>query len=201
MGSVCADEDDDALVAMYRKGDTGALARLVDRYRIKLFAFILGMAGRTDDADDIFQEVWFRAIDKIEKYKDKNFLAWLTRFAHNLIIDRWRGRKDCVSFDATVEEGGSDFSDRLAGSAATPDREAESSDAMKCISDAVAALPPEQREVFLMRMKEDLSFKEIADIQGVSISTSLARMQYGLAKLRSLLGDEHGPERRQNNEL
>lgn len=196
MEPVCADEGDDALVAMYRKGDTDALARLVDRYRIKLFAFILGMAGRTDDADDIFQEVWFRAIGKIDKYKDKNFLAWLTRIAHNLIIDRWRGKKDCVSLDATMEEGGTDLSERISGGGPTPDLEAEASDAMRCISDAVAALPPEQREVFLMRMKEDLSFKEIADIQGVSIGTSLARMQYGLAKLRALLGAERCQGRR-----
>lgn len=195
MESAVPEENDEVLVKSYRKGDEEALAKLVDRYRARLFAFILNMAGRADEADDIFQDVWFRAIDRMGTYRDRNFLAWLTRIAHNLMIDRWRGRRASVSLDASEDEGGGNLSDRLSGPGPTPARQAETSDMVRRISVTVAALPLEQREVFLMRVQEDLSFKEIAKIQGVSINTALARMQYGLAKLRHLLEDERRPLR------
>ena len=191
MESGVAEEADEVLVKLYRAGDNKALETLVDRYRRQLFGFIINMAGRTDDAEDVFQEVWFRAIDKMAMYRDKNFLAWLTQIAHNLMIDRWRGKKPSVSLDATAEEGGLDLSDRLSGSEPTPAKLAEENDMVRRILLAVDALPLEQKEVFLMRTKEDLSFKEIAVIQGVSINTALARMQYGLVKLQALLEEEH----------
>lgn len=194
-------ESDKALVRQYRRGDPAALEKLVVRHRGRLFSFILNMAGRADEADDIFQEVWFRAISKIDSYRNKNFLAWLTRIAHNLMIDRWRSNKANVSFDATEEEGGLDLSERLAGPEPSPAQRVESSDVEKRVSAAVAALPLEQREVFLMRVKEGLSFREIAKIQGVSINTALARMQYGLTKLRTLLQNELQPAREDTNEL
>ena len=191
MESVAVGECDEVLLASYRKGNTEALSILVDRYQNRLFSFIINMAGRPDEADEIFQEVWFRAIDKIDTYREKNFLAWLTRIAHNLVIDRWRGKKVVVSLDATEDEGGLDLSEKLSGPELTPAEQAESNDMVKRILDTVAALPVEQREVFLLRAKADLSFKEIAVIQGVSINTALARMQYALTKLRPLLADEN----------
>lgn len=191
MESVAVEECDEVLLGLYRKGNTEVLSKLVDRYQHRLFGFILNMSGQSNDADDIFQEVWFRAIAKIDTYNEKNLLAWLTRIAHNLIIDRWRSRKNVISLDATEDEGGLDLSASLSGAESTPAKQAESSDRVRRIMDAVAALPVEQREVFLMRAKEDLSFKEIAEIQGVSINTALARMQYALTKLRPLLADEN----------
>ena len=187
MRPVRGEERDEVLLALYRKGDVQALSTLVNRYKPRLFAFILNMSGRYDEADDIFQEVWFRAINGLGSYREKSLLAWLTRIAHNLMIDRWRAAKPTVSLDATEDDDRPGLADKLAVAEPDPARQAETGDMARLVMKAVAGLPVEQREVFLMRVKEDLSFREIAEIQGVSINTSLARMQYALLKLRKVL--------------
>lgn len=174
----------------YRQGDVQALGLLVEHYRRPLFGFILRMTEGRGDPEEVFQEVWFRAIRNLGKYKPKSFLSWLFRIAHNLIIDRARSAKPLQS----LQEAGEDetpLEDRLAGSGHDPARQAGSSDLGRRIARAVDRLPEEQRAVFLMRTEGDLPFKEIAKIQGTSINTALARMQYALAKLREELKDEY----------
>jgi len=183
---------DEVLISHYRKGDVKALAKLVERYKKRLFGFILHMAGRSDEADEIFQETWFRAIKNLDKYREKNLLAWLTRIAHNLLVDRWRSRKGILSLDAGDGEGGLDWSERLAAAGPDPSGMVDEADIATHIAAAIKGLPTEQKEVVLMRVKEGLSFKEIAAAQGVSINTALARMQYGLSKLRGALGKKYG---------
>ena len=80
-------------LADYRRGDTEALGRLVEQYRRPLYGFILNMTEGREDADEVFQEVWFRALRSLDRYRDRRFLSWLFRLAHNLIIDRARRRK------------------------------------------------------------------------------------------------------------
>lgn len=177
------------LLIQYRNGDTRALEQMVERYRRPLFGFILNMIAEQDDANDFFQEVWFRAIRHLDRYQDDKFLSWLFRIAHNLVVDRYRASKPMVSLEKE-NDGGTALQDRLADPAPAPATQVGHRDVERLIAAAVETLPPEQKAVFLMRTGAELSFKEIAAIQGVSINTALARMQYALAKLRILLQDE-----------
>ena len=184
------DPTDRDLLARYRGGEAGALEVLVVRYRPTLFGFILNMTEGRDDADEIFQEVWLRAIRKLDGYRHKNFSGWLVRIARNIIIDRARRKKPVLSLDVEPE-GGRPLVESIPGKPADPTKGLDASALGLRISGAVAALPEEQREVFLLRVKADLPFKEIARIQGVSINTALARMQYALSKLRPLLAGDY----------
>ena len=178
-------------IAEYRAGNVQALEKLVEHYRRPLYAFILRMTEGRDDAEEIFQEVWFRAIRKLDSYKQKSFLSWLFRIAHNLVIDRGRKRKPEHSLQERQDEEGPSLESRIESPGLGPADEADSRDLGRRIKAAVANLPDEQREVFLMRTEGGLPFKEIAKIQGASINTALARMQYALAKLREDLKDDY----------
>ena len=87
------EEPEKLWLAEYRAGNTSALDKLVEHYRRPLYAFILRMTEGRDDAEEIFQEVWFRAIRHLDSYRQKNFLGWLFRIAHNLVIDTARKQK------------------------------------------------------------------------------------------------------------
>ena len=181
---------DKQLLDQYRNGQTDALQALVQKYRRQLYGFILNMTEGSADADEVFQEVWFRAIRHLGTYKQGNFLGWLVRIARNLVIDKARRRKPVVSLDQEDEDGRS-MKEALAGDDPGPRVKLEASDIGQKIAAAAATLPDDQKEVFLLRVQADLPFKEIAKIQKVSINTALARMQYALAKLRVLLQDDY----------
>jgi len=184
-------DEDEKLLADYRAGNTEVLGQLVEKYRRPLFGFILRFSGGREDADEIFQEVWVRAIKNMNRYRQKNLLSWLFRIAHNLMIDRVRRRKFVVSLDTSSNEDGVPLRERLSVAGPGPDGETGGRDLGRRIEEAAAKLPMEQREVFWLRMQADLSFKEIAKIQKCSINTALARMQYALSKLRNELACEY----------
>lgn len=179
-------------MAEYRAGRVEALGQLVEHTRRPLYAFIAKMMQGHADADEIFQEVWVRAMRNLERYREDRLLSWLFRIAHNLIIDRSRKTGRLTSFDQIPAPDGLPLAERVPDSRPDPASVAESHDLQAQIAEAVSRLPPEQREVFLMRTEADLPFKEIARIQGVSINTALARMQYAVRKLRYDLRD-YGP--------
>ncbi|HKL21002.1 MAG TPA: sigma-70 family RNA polymerase sigma factor [Tichowtungia sp.] len=185
------DVDDAKLLADYRRGDPEALGRLVEKYKKPLFGFIYKFSEGREDADEVFQEVWVRAIKNMNRTRQLNLLSWLFRIAHNLMIDRIRRSKPMVSFDTPASDDGVAISERLAGGSLSPADETGGHALGVRISTAAATLPPEQREVFWLRMQGGLSFKEIARVQKCSINTALARMQYALSKLRNELGDEY----------
>jgi RNA polymerase sigma factor (sigma-70 family) len=177
-------------LAEYRRGNVEAFGRLVAHFRRPLYAFILRMIGNAADADEVFQETWFRAIRNLDGYRDDRFLSWLFRIAHNLVIDRARKAKPVVPLDGQGEEHES-RGDRLPSAVAMPDGAIAGRETGERIAAAVRDLPPEQREVFLLRTEGDVPFREIARIQGTSINTALARMQYALQKLRIALKDDY----------
>ena len=186
-GKPVTDLSDGVLLDRYRKGgDVGSLEVLVHRYRRRLFGFILNMTEGKEDADEIFQEVWLKVIKKIGRYEHrKSFSGWLVRIARNVVIDRWRKRSKLVSLEQA--EKANIMGDLLVDTQPDPASRTGSKELGKQISDAIASLPDEQKEVVVMRVRANLSFKEIAQAQGVSINTALARMQYGLTKLRRIL--------------
>ena len=180
------DEQARSLLKAYRRGETEALGRLVELYRKPLHAFIYRMVGSVHDTEEIFQEVWFRAIRNLDRYEDQRLLSWLFRIAHNLVIDRSRRARPTVDLSSGAEEGRA-LEDRLASPKLGPEQEAAGRELGGRIAEAVARLPEEQREVFLLRTEGDVPFKDIAKLQGTSINTALARMHYAVRKLRSEL--------------
>jgi RNA polymerase sigma-70 factor (ECF subfamily) len=179
-------------LAEYRRGRVESLGLLVDHFRRPLYAFISRMMDGHVDADEVFQEVWLRAIKHLDHFNDEKLLSWLFRIAHNLVIDRSRRAKPSASLDAPVREGDDEsLGQRMAAPGLAPDTQVAGRDVGRRIAAAVARLPPEQREVFLLRTEGDRSFKDIAKMQKVSINTALARMQYALSKLRTELQDDY----------
>jgi RNA polymerase sigma-70 factor (ECF subfamily) len=187
-GNMSTASDSEA-IARYLRGDTEALSDLIEEYRRPLFGFIYRMVTTTEEAEEIFQEVWFKAIKNLSTYKHNRFLSWLFRIAHNLVIDRSRKQ----SLEVTLED--EDTADRLTYHAgqhsSSPVDAMQENDTHQRIQAAVTELPSDQREVFLMRMEADLPFKEIARIQKVSINTALARMTYAIEKLRKALAEDY----------
>jgi RNA polymerase sigma-70 factor (ECF subfamily) len=183
--------DDAELITAYRKGDAEALGLLVEKYRKPLFGFIYRFSEGREDADEVFQEVWVRAIKNMNRYRQKNLLSWLFRIAHNLMIDRVRSRKGMFSLETPRDESGVPLGETMAGKGLSPVAEVGGKTLGVRIEEVAATLPQEQREVFWLRMQGGLAFKEIAKIQRCSINTALARMQYALAKLRKELAAEY----------
>lgn len=180
-----------ALVKAYRQGDPDALGELVEMYKRPLFAFILRMMETQSEADDVFQDVWFRAIKNMRTYQHKNFMSWLFRIAHNIIIDRARHRKVEGWADPPTARNDEEahWAQMLPSPKPGPDRVIIAQEMGRQIQAALAELPPEQREVFLLRMEADMPFREIARLQDASINTVLARMHYALQKIRKKLAD------------
>ncbi len=187
------DKTDIECINAYLGGDANALEPMVEKYKRPLFSFILKMTEGREDTDEIFQETWFRALKNIHKFRHKNFLNWLFRIAHNLVIDRARRNKRIVSMQTAIggDDGAHTLEDHLAAPGISPAEEVGGKGLGIAIDQAVETLSSEQKEVFLMRMYANTSFKEIAKIQKCSINTCLARMQYALTKLRSILKEEY----------
>jgi RNA polymerase sigma-70 factor (ECF subfamily) len=176
----------------YRKGDTAALERLVGKYRRPLFAYLLRFTSDAGTAEEWFQETWARALRNPRAFRKPPLAPWLFRIAHNLAVDSfWRSRREAPLPEPLGEDGETGAGDVRDEAAVSPDRVVASRELGERIGAAVAALPEAQRETFSLRMDARLPFKEIAEIQGCSLGTALARMQYALAKLRTALAADY----------
>lgn len=176
--------EDIVLIRAYAKGDEKAFEILYYRYRQQLYGYLNNLTGGSSEADEVFSETWQKVIKKLPGYRDDGkFSAWLFRIARNVFIDRIRHNKPdkFVAMDAedSIEPTGSDMY--------SPERELGRTDISKAIDAALDSLQPEQKEVFLLREEAQLSFREIAEIQGCSLGTVLSRMRYALKKLRFFL--------------
>ncbi len=182
-------ESDDALIDRYRvEGDVAALDLLVQRHATMLTRYLGSLLGSSADVDDAFQAVWFKIVRRPEAYRRNNFRGWLLRVAHNVAIDMYRRRRPDVSLDAENESGGS-LADILVSPAAGPRESAASSGVLALVAGLVEKLPEKQREVFVMRVAGEMTFREIAETLGVPINTALGRMHYAVTRLRAALAD------------
>ncbi len=177
--------EDFVLIAAYLGGDNDAFAVLYERYKRQVYRYLNDLLpGRQSDADDVFQRTWLKAIDSLARYRDEGyFLAWLLRIARNEFLDRMRSERRRGAMELRPEE---DAPEEAGPPGGEPWRELDASELGIVLNSALAELPPEQREVFVLR-QEELSFKEIAEMQKCSINTALGRMQYALRNLRRIL--------------
>ena len=185
------DETSDAeLLRAFSKGDCPAMDQLVGRYRQSLFSWLLGMTGSRADAEDLFQDVWFRVIRHAGRFNDVSFKAWMWKIARNLLIDFRRKRRPDISLDAVENEDDQPLLEQLADTGVGPAKAVELDDLTRRVMQAVARLPDVQREVFLMRVQGDFSFSEIAETLDIPLNTALGRMHDAMNKLKKLLAKE-----------
>ena len=182
---------DEALALLYVKGDNRAFDELLSRTQTKLFTYIMFVVRDHDIADDIFQETFVKVITKLQQglYTDSGkFQFWITRIAHNCIMDWYRQQQSTHIVDANEEN---DLQNLKNASVMDSNKEAEmiNEQILIDIKKMMSTLPAPQREVVYMRYFQQLSFKEIADLTGVSINTSLGRMRYALINLRKMAKD------------
>ena len=178
---------DETLVALYAQGNNEAFDILLNRYKDRLYAYIYYTVRNEELAEDIFQETFTKAIVTIQqgRYNENGkFPAWLTRIAHNLIIDCFRQEKQENLVSCDEEERNLLNNIRL--SEGMVESEIVNHQILSDVRRLIKHLPDEQREVVHMRFYQDLSFKEIAEMTGVSINTSLGRMRYAILNLRRM---------------
>lgn len=183
------DEANETLMVRFRGGDPRAFELLLERHQKPIFQFVFRSVGVKAVAEELTQETFLRVIKQKDHYEERaRFTTWLYTLARNLCIDHSRRmqHRRAKSLDAVDEEGHS-LLERTADKALSVERQAVSEELQKKLRAAIETLPDDQREVFLLREEADLSFKEIAEIVGISENTVKSRMRYALTKLRSLL--------------
>ena len=181
---------DALLVKEYVAGNETALATLINRHQSKIYGFIYSKISDRDVSDDIFQDTFIKVIKtlKSNSYNEEGkFLPWVMRIAHNLIIDHFRRNKKMPLFRETEEF--SIFS-IMTDNSLTIENQMISDQVEKDLRKIIEELPEDQKEVLVMRIYQDLSFKEISELTGVSINTALGRMRYALMNLRKVI-DKH----------
>ncbi len=183
---------DDALVSLYLEGNNQAFDELLKRHKDKLYSYIFFIVRSRDIADDIFQETFVKAIVTLQQGRynsDGKFSAWLTRIAHNLVIDQFRQERNenIISND----DSDIDLFNNTAFSEGTIEARMVNTQVMKDIRRLVNCLPDNQREVIFMRYYQSLSFKDIATITGVSINTALGRVRYAVMNLRRMAEEKN----------
>jgi len=180
-------KSDQDLIHLYITGDEAGLVELIRRYQSKIYTSIYLLVKDEYLAEDIFQDTFIKVINTLKagKYNEEGkFLPWVTRIAHNLVIDHFRREKR-----APMINNGDDFDIfEVLGNydESTEDRMVREQ-THKDLKALIQLLPSEQKEVLIMRHFGDLSFKEIADITDVSINTALGRMRYALNNLRKMM--------------
>jgi RNA polymerase sigma-70 factor (ECF subfamily) len=181
---------DALLVKKYVEGDENSLTILINRHQSKIFGFIYSKIADRDISNDIFQDTFIKVIKtlKSKSYNEEGkFLPWVMRIAHNLIIDHFRKNKKMPMFRETEEF--SIFS-IMSDDTLTIENKIIHEQVEIDLKKLIEELPTDQKEVLIMRMYQDMSFKEISEATGVSINTALGRMRYALMNMRKVI-DKH----------
>ncbi len=187
---VLRDNNDSELVCKYIHGNENALSILIERHQQRIFSFIFSKVYDKEISNDIFQDTFIKVIRTLKagKYNEEGkFLPWVMRISHNLVIDHFRKSNRMPKFNDNGEMSiFSLISDDSLNAETSIIKDQVESD----VRSLVEELPDDQRQVLLMRIYNDMSFKEISENTGVSINTALGRMRYALINLRKLV-DKH----------
>ncbi|WP_457617381.1 RNA polymerase sigma factor [Lutibacter sp.] len=178
---------DSVLVSSYINGNEKSLEILICRHKQRVFSFILSKVLDKDIAEDIFQDTFIKVIRTLKRgnYNEEGkFLPWVMRIAHNLIIDHFRRNKRIPVFKNTDEF---DIFSVISDDRLNIENQIIKSQILEDVRELIEELPNDQKEVLLMRMYKDMSFKEIAENTDVSINTALGRMRYALINMRKLI--------------
>ncbi|MEG1555569.1 MAG: sigma-70 family RNA polymerase sigma factor [Bacteroidales bacterium] len=181
---------DNELISRYMEGDESALKSLILRHEKKVFSYILVSVKNRELAEDIFQDTFIKVINTLRSgsYKEEGkFIQWVMRIANNLKIDYYRKIQRLPAFE---NNGEFDIFDLLYGSDPSIEQKIITEQIHQDVSNLIHYLPEEQREVLEMRIYQDISFKDIAEITGVSINTALGRMRYALINLRKIIQEK-----------
>jgi len=184
---------DEQLVGAYlERGDERAFRTLVERHQERIYGYLLGMVHDPGLADDLFQETFLRVVAALQKQRGSytqqgRFLGWVMRIARNAALDHLRSRKKWQDVDAHADEEGTSFWDRLPDDAPAADEALHRHEQADLLTACIAKLPPEQREVLLLRHQSDMTFREIAELTNCSINTALGRMRYALLNLKKMM--------------
>lgn len=182
-----AASSDETLLARYREGDGAAFEILYARHRQGLYRFLLGLSGKPELADEVFQDTWLSLIRSTSQPQGRaTFRTWLFQIARNRLIDHWR--KHGVhqplhdSYDEQLHAIGDETND--------PEQLLNLSRDSQRLASALQTLPADQREVFLLRAHGDLDLAQIASLTETSLETVKSRLRYAQQKLRRLLAEE-----------
>lgn len=178
---------DAVLVKNYISGDESALSTLIQRHQSKIFGFIYSKVNDRDLSDDIFQDTFIKVIKTLKSHsynEEGKFLPWVMRIAHNLVVDHYRKAKKMPLQRETEEYSVFNY---MTDNVLNIEGQMISDQVAFDLNKLLDELPEDQKEVLVMRMYQDLSFKEIADLTGVSINTALGRMRYALLNLRKII--------------
>ena len=178
---------DAQLVSSYLDGSEYALEQLINRHQLQIFNFINSKINDRDTSEDLFQDTFIKVIRTLKSgaYNEEGkFLPWVMRIAHNLVIDYFRKSNRIPTVGNKEDFDIFQFiSDKSPNAESTLVQEQVLKDLQKLIQE----LPEDQKEVLIMRLYRDMSFKEIAENTNVSINTALGRMRYAIINLRKLI--------------
>ncbi len=187
--------NDNELVQLYIGGNEDSLSVLLHRHKRKIFSSIIVVVKDQQLAEDVFQDTFFKVIQTLKRgqYNEEGkFLPWVIRIARNLIIDHFRRAKKMPPVPVYINDEGEEVS--VFNTLASDNDEQnniETNKFKKSIRNLINELPPDQREVVLMRIYYDMSFKEISEFTNVSINTALGRMRYALFNLKKMIEERN----------
>ena len=186
-----ADDSDESLMLAYAAGRAFAFDTLYERHRNGVYRYLLRHCGNAARTDELFQDVWMRVIRTRTTYAPTaRFATWLYTIAHHRVVDHWRaaGLRDAASLEG--DEAVSDVVATLPASCADePEHRTRAREIGMRLYAALAALPPVQRDAFLLSHHSELTLAEIATLTGVGIETVKSRVRYAIGKLRASLGE------------
>ncbi len=184
---------DEALVTAYlQHADQRAFQILVERHQERVFGYLLGMVRDRDAANDLFQDTYVRAIKALHAQRGSytaqgRWVQWVMRIARNAALDYLRSRKRWRSSPESEDADREPIWERVADDAPDAVEQLHRAEQAALLKACIDELPPEQREVLLLRHESDLTFREIAELTDCSINTALGRMRYALQNLRRMM--------------
>ncbi|HET8572717.1 MAG TPA: sigma-70 family RNA polymerase sigma factor [Edaphocola sp.] len=189
--AICiSQQTDQVLVERFRNGDQTAAEELIARYQDNVYTTIYYLVKDRYIADDLFQDTFLKMLAHLQRnnyVEQGKFLPWILRIAHNLCIDYFRKAKQMVK---VVLPDGSDLMELLGEESHCHEQTMVKTEVEQSVQQMITLLPDEQRTVVVLRTYGDLSFKEIAEMTGVSINTALGRMRYALKNMRRMIEEE-----------
>jgi len=178
---------DEQLMLAYAGGDPAAFETLYGRHKGALFRYVTRSVKARGEAEEIYQEIWMRVVEARSRYRpEAKFTTWLYTIAHNRLVDLWRAKGLTL---VSLDDEAADLPEPAAAPDAEPHRAAEARETLARLAAAIDALPPAQREVFLLRMEADLTVPEIAAATGSDEEAAKSRLRYALNKLREAIDE------------